>query len=111
VNSGERRAARHYRLRGWHVLDANARVGRNELDLVLRRGRRILFVEVKEKRGDAYGNPLEMVDAEKLRRVHRAARGWLAAHPDTARLDIGFEVVGVSPSGLERVAVGPLDDS
>ena len=110
MNSGERRAARHYRLRGWQILDANARVGRYELDLVLRRGRRIVFVEVKEKRGEGYGNPLEMVDAEKLRRVHRAARGWLAAHPDAARLDIGFEVVGVSPSGLERVAVGALND-
>ena len=97
-------------MRGWQILDANARVGRYELDLVLRRGRRIVFVEVKEKRGEGYGNPLEMVDAEKLRRVHRAARGWLAAHPDAARLDIGFEVVGVSPSGLERVAVGALND-
>jgi len=69
-----------------------------------------LFVEVKEKRGDGYGNPLEMVDGEKLRRIHRAARGWLAAHPDAARLDIGFEVVGVTPSGIERVVVGSVED-
>ena len=75
MNSGERQAARHYRLRGWRVLDANVRVGRNELDLVVRRGRRLVFVEVKEKRGTGYGSPLEMVDAEKLRRVRLAANG------------------------------------
>jgi putative endonuclease len=110
MNSGERRAARHYRFRGWRVLDANARVGRNELDLVLRRGGTLLFVEVKEKRGDGYGDPLEMVDAEKLRRVRTAALGWLAAHPDVAGLEIGFEVVGISPGRLDRVRVGPEDE-
>ena len=34
VNRGERRALRHYRLRGYRLLAANARVGRYELDLV-----------------------------------------------------------------------------
>ena len=112
MNSGEQHAARHYLLRGWRVLDANARVGgRYELDLVVRRGRRLLFVEVKEKRGDGYGSPLEMVDAEKLRRIRRAAQGWLAVHPEAAGLDVGFEVVGVSPGRLERVAVEPGDDT
>ena len=50
MNRGERRALWHYRLRGYRLLDANARVGRYELDLVLRRGGRVLVVEVKEKR-------------------------------------------------------------
>jgi putative endonuclease len=62
VNRGERVALRHYRLRGYRLLDANARVGRYELDLVLRRGQRILVVEVKEKGGVALGHPLEMID-------------------------------------------------
>ena len=56
VNRGERRALRHYRLRGYRLLDANARAGGYELDLVLRRGRRLLVVEVKEKRGDRFGH-------------------------------------------------------
>jgi putative endonuclease len=103
VNRGERRALRHYRLRGYRLLAANARVGRYELDLVLRRGRRVVVVEVKEKSGRDYGGPLEMIDEEKARRVHTAAVGWLAAHPELAGLDVAFEAAGVSGRRVERV--------
>ena len=110
MNSGERRAARHYLLRGWRLVGSNVRIGRNEVDLVVRRGRRLLVVEVKEKTGDRYGDPLEMVDAEKLRRVRRTAQAWLASRPDLAGLEVGFEVVGVSPGRVERVRVEPGDE-
>jgi putative endonuclease len=103
VNRGERVALRHYRFRGYRLLAANARVGRHELDLVLRRGRRVLVVEVKEKGGDAFGHPLEMIDEEKARNVRLAAAGWLAARPELAGLDVGFEAVGVRGGSVERV--------
>lgn len=103
MNRGERCALRHYRLRGYRLVDANARVGRYELDLVLRRGQTLVFVEVKEKSGVAFGDPLEMIDEEKIRRVHTAAGGWLAAHPDLAGLSVTFEAAGVRGRRVERV--------
>jgi putative endonuclease len=102
VNRGERVALRHYRLRGYRLLEANARVGRYELDLVLRRGGRVLVVEVKEKGGTAFGHPLEMIDAEKMRRVRVAAASWLARRPELTGLDISFEAAAVQGRSVER---------
>ncbi len=99
----ERRARLHYRLRGYLVLDANAWAGGNELDLVLRRGRTLVFCEVKHKAGDRHGDPAEMVDEEKQRRLRRAADAWLASRRDLDDLDVRFDVVAVSPRGVERI--------
>ena len=103
MNHGERLAARHYRLRGYRIVDANARAGGHELDLVVRRGRRLVFVEVKERARDGYGGPVGAVDREKRRRVRRAAASWLQAHPETAELEIGFEVAAITDGQLERL--------
>jgi putative endonuclease len=100
----ERRARRHYRLRGYRILDMNAWAGGNELDLVVRRGRTVVFCEVKQKSGDRFGDPAEMVTAEKQRRVRRAAAAWLAARPQLRGLVVRFDVVAVSPAGLRRIS-------
>ena len=78
-NRAERRAAWHYRLRGYRILGTNVWAGGNELDLIVRRGRRLVFCEVKGKSGAGFGDPLEMVGPEKLRRIRRAAETWLGA--------------------------------
>lgn len=103
-SSAERRAAWHYRLRGYRILAANAWAGGNELDLVVRRGRSVVFCEVKERGRDDYGAPAEFVHAEKQRRVRRAAEAWLAAHPELDGLEVRFDVVAVAPEGLRRTA-------
>ena len=100
----EQRAAWWYRLRGYRVLDANAWVGGYELDLVVRRGRRLVFCEVKEKTTGAFGAPVDMVDGEKQRRLRRAAAGWLAAHPEHGGLSASFDVIAVQAGRLVRLA-------
>jgi putative endonuclease len=103
LNDAERRAARWYRLRGWRIVGANVWAGGNEVDLIARRGRDLRFVEVKEKRGGRYGDPVDAVTPEKQRRVRRAAETWLAARPELADLRIAFDVVAVRDGRLERL--------
>ena len=98
----ERLVRRHYRLRGYRVVAANVRAGGNELDLVLRRGNRLLFCEVKMRRSAAFGHPLEAVGAQKQRRVRRAAEGFLARRPDLAGLEVAFEAAAVRGRRVER---------
>jgi putative endonuclease len=101
--AAERRVRRHFLLRGYRVLASNVRAGGNELDIVLRRGRHLVFAEVKMRRAGGYGDPLEAVGPEKARRVRRAAEAFLARHPELSALEIRFEAVAVRPGGIERV--------
>jgi putative endonuclease len=92
-----------YRLRGWRILGENVWAGGNELDLVVRRGRMLRFVEVKEKKSPRFGDPLEMITAEKQRRLRRAAESWLGARPELAQLAVGFDVIAVRDGRIQRV--------
>ncbi len=98
----ERRVRRHFRLRGYKILAANAWAGGNELDLVVRRGGRVVICEVKAKSGDGFGDPWEMVTEEKTRRVRRAAEAWLAAER-RGEAPCRFDVVAIreTPDGPE----------
>ena len=101
----EWRAVVHYCLRGYRVVGRNVWAGRYEIDLIVRRGRRLVFCEVKSKGGDRHGDPLEMVGQEKLSRLQLAAASWLAHHPDLESLDLVFEVAAVRAGRVERVVV------
>ena len=72
--------------------------------MVARRGRAVVFAEVKGKSGIGYGDPLDMVDDEKQRRIYLAAETWLARHPELAGCRVRFDVVAERSGRLARVA-------
>lgn len=85
------------------MLGTNVRAGGNELDLIVRRGRSLRFVEVKERARAGFGGAVGAVGAEKQRRVRRAASAWLAAHPECSGLEVAFDVVAVESGRVQRV--------
>ena len=102
-HAAERKAVWWYRLRGWRILGENVWAAGNELDLIVRRGRTLRFVEVKEKKSAKFGDPLEMITAEKRRRLRRAAESWLGARPELAGLAVGFDVIAVRDGRVQRL--------
>ena len=63
----------------------------------------LVFVEVKSKAGEGYGDPLEMVTPTKVERVRRAAQAWLQAHPGSGALAVRFDVAAERSGRLEVV--------
>jgi putative endonuclease len=102
-NGAERRAAWWYRLHGYRILDTNVWLAGAELDIVARRGRCLVFCEVKSKTGDGFGDPLEMVGGLKAGRVRRAADVWLARHPEAQGLAVRFDVIADRAGRIEHV--------
>jgi putative endonuclease len=102
----ERSVRRFYRLRGYRILGANVRAGGNELDIILRRGSRLVVCEVKARSGPGYGDPWEAVGPEKQRRLRRAAESWLVRNPELQELEVACEVVAVRGRRIERASLG-----
>ncbi len=73
----ERLALRRLRKSGLVIVERNARVGRDEIDIVAVEGDVVVFVEVKQRR-DSIGQAHLALDAGKLARLRRAVRGYLA---------------------------------
>ncbi len=82
---GERRAAWFYRLRGYRILERNARLPAGEIDLVVKRGATIVIAEVKTRQTRVAGEGHEAVDRVKRERMIRLGDQYAARHPE-ARL-------------------------
>jgi putative endonuclease len=92
---GEEQAARFLEARGWTILERNVRSGRKEVDLIVRRGKVLAFVEVKCRRGVGFGDPLEAITAAKRREIARVARDWLGGRDLPPLTEIRFDAVSV----------------
>ena len=104
---GEDAAARYLTERGYTVLGRNVRPDRHgdELDLVVRKGDVLVFVEVKTRGRDDFARPLAAVDRRKRHALNRAAAGYLrrARYPELYyRFDV-LEVVGRPEDGSPRI--------
>ena len=91
---GEERALHHIMGLGWEVLARNWRRGRLEVDLVARDGPCLVLVEVKARTEPVQAGWHRMVSKAQQERLIRAARAFLAQHPDRS-LDVRFDVIAV----------------
>lgn len=75
---------------------ANANYRGGELDLVMRDGDTLVFVEVRYRRGGGFGGGAASIDANKRRKLVHAAGLFLAAHREHARAPCRFDVIDAS---------------
>ncbi len=101
---GEEVALRHYRRAGYGEVARNWRCRLGEIDLVLVRGRTVVFCEVKTRRGTALGGPQDAVTWRKRRKLRLLAETFLTQsrlQPEQVR----FDVASVLPDGRGGLTV------
>ncbi|HVW96352.1 MAG TPA: YraN family protein [Mucilaginibacter sp.] len=87
---GESLAKTHLENTGYEILDENWVFGRLEIDLIAYKDGTIIFIEVKTRTGNGFGEPEDFVDARKQRLLADAADEYiyLMNHQGEVRFDI-----------------------
>ena len=83
------------RLKGYRILARGFRVGAGEIDLIARRGRLLVLVEVKAR--SSLEQAAAAIRPRQRERIARAAEVFLQRHPGLAGLDLRFDVVLLAP--------------
>lgn len=104
-NKGERLAARYLRRKGFKILARQYATRWGEIDLIALDGETIVFVEVKSRRSEAAGLPVEAITYDKQKKLTRMALAYLKRHgllENSARFDV---VAVLWPDDAQRAEV------
>jgi putative endonuclease len=103
-NKGETLAAEHLMMKGYKILQRNYSSKWGEVDIICKQHMAngvqqdvIVFVEVKTKTTDKYGEPWEMVNAWKIEQVKKMGETWCREYAWEGRVRV--DVVGVYLDG------------
>ena len=98
---GELSAQRHLEYLGYELVERGYTTRFGEIDLIMRDGGYIVFVEVKTRKNAEHGEAREFVSAAKQKRCRTTAQMWLIGHEDCV-LQPRFDVVEVyAPQGAQ----------
>jgi len=107
--SVESRAAMLLIAKGYQIVARRWKTPLGEIDIVARRRRALVFVEVKAR--DRDDDAAEAVTERGKRRIVAAAELWLTHRPEDARHDIRFDVILVTPGRIPRHVANAFDAS
>lgn len=97
---GEALVAEDLKKKGWKIVAAGFRCRMGEIDLIVQNRDFLVFVEVKLRKNDKFGQAAAFVDHNKQRKLRAAAEYYLLRHP--TQLQPRFDVAEVyAPQGTE----------
>jgi putative endonuclease len=95
----EQAALAHLQRHGLALVEANFSCKGGEIDLVMRDGDTLVFVEVRQRATATHGGAAASITAAKIRRLVRAAQFYLLRLPKTP--PCRFDVVAIDAGQLE----------
>jgi putative endonuclease len=108
--AGEDCACRELERRGYAILARRYRSRFGEIDIVAREGETVVFVEVKARTSNRYGEPAEAVTLHKQTRVVAIAEDYLARHR-LRQARCRFDVVAISFGARGQPVVEVFQDA
>ena len=90
----EQRACKFLQQQGLGLIETNYRCRYGEIDLVMRDGQQLVFVEVRYRGNSAFGGPLASIDHRKQTKLIAAAAHYLLIKRQ--QNDVRFDVVGIT---------------
>ena len=107
---GERIALAYLSSCGWGIEAHRFKLGRHDVDLIVRQENTVAFVEVKTRRSSICGSGLEVVTQRKQRDIARAASLWALrfGRPDD---EYRFDLVAVQASAGAAAVVVHVPDA
>lgn len=102
-NWGEDQAAAFLAQKGFEIIEKNYRKNHSEIDLIVRKNKMLIFVEVKTRSGTGFGMPEEFVNVTKARLIMRAAEHYI--FDKDWMFDIRFDIVSIliQPNGQPEI--------
>ena len=87
---GEEIAGEFLKKKGYKILEQNYKTKYGEIDLVMQRGKDLIAVEVRTKRGDMFGSPEESLTKKKLRKIWLNAQALRATRIDAVCITLKY---------------------
>ena len=101
-NEGEQAACEHLKRKGWTILERNVRRGPGEIDIIARKRKLVAFIEVKRRSSLNYGRPAEAVNAEKQKRIARAAALYVQ-EKGLENAKLRFDIIEILPGEIRHI--------
>jgi putative endonuclease len=100
-DAAELQARRHLEGRGLRSVAQNFSGRFGELDLIMRDGDTLVFVEVRYRRSSQFGGAIASIDAKKQRKLIATAQGYLQQHPHDGPCRFDVIAIGEGANGVE----------
>lgn len=102
-NCGEDRAAEYLLNKGYELVRRNFRTNQGEIDIIVKNGECIVFVEVKTLPKGNFELLSYVLDARKQKRIVETAKRFLAINRQYSNSYIRFDVIVIDMPGLPQV--------
>lgn len=91
---GEQRALDFLKNKNYEILETNYRFGRSEIDIIASHNHTIIFIEVKFRKNNFFGNPEDFVSTAQAERVHLAAEQY--TFENKWNNNIRFDIIAIT---------------